>query len=315
MTLSELVNSSIESADPSGADLNGLVIEVTKHREENSISIDNNSKFDLCENWQALTECPEFGGCNEILNWNHPYLVDDDGRIHEPVTVRLDGDFKFAGKAIIKAIYTLPAKIDYRKRFEPVTKNACLTETIYDSKTFEPHREIVIRINQGKPLNFSDSSSEHVELRKKTHELIDEIFDFPEMFVRKQRQTVVISGFFEKIFFRPSKTSRYKCLRDVKLSNVSQMEKKVNDFFTAFYFEEPNQVHSDTFSMDLDKFFIPSGYRDVFYEETLHLGNRIEKRHIVEFLHNHRLNDIVKMNEELKSMRKKHTFKNDSNEN
>lgn len=201
MKLQELINEIFSSGELKNK--KGFLIDV-KGLTDNTIYGE-----DLEPYLERIKECEEFSECDEIVIMKHPVTLDENNNTIQPKIYKLVPNQKFKGKCYLLSLALTPEMFDPKKIHEPVLDGACITPTIYDPKTFEPKKKIVLEFSPeisqdktiyayGSPSMINDIEDTHQQqLRKQLHETLDKVFDNPETYQVKGEKGVMVRGVFE----------------------------------------------------------------------------------------------------------------------
>lgn len=274
--------------------MNGMLVEIKPEKEYIVSSSFNNMNLDLATNWDEFVKCDEFSSARSVEFQELPFIVDSNLRVIEPCSIKITEGTKFFGRTIIYQVsFNEASNYNHVESHKPVFKNACLTPVFYDHETFEPHRDIVIKIN---PERVQDSVNDKVSekrFREELHELLDEILDFPEAFTAEKKKEVVIRGYFENVesdtTVRSGNKESFGLSMD--LSAVGDPNEHTRDYRLLFFFE--NRIVEGNLSMGLGKYYLPADLEDVLIRE---LGNHPSREQIEGFIRERGREDIIELN-------------------
>ena len=149
----------------------------------------------------------------------------------------------------------------------PVKDGAAITPTLYDTKTFEPKKKIVLEF---KPERVQDGITNHeAVIRQELHDLLDKVLDNPEEYQIKGERGLLIRGIFE------SSENKSK-LPPVDLSGVINEEPK---YSIVYYLKAQPEDENGNVSMRLENKIIPLELKDKFLE---HFGEKVNNLRLTE---------------------------------
>lgn len=280
--------------DPSGANLDGLVLEMTKVNHKEHPLLAKNLKINLEEDWYNIITSDEFHTTGRTYRYENPFMVDGDGMIIEPASVILEDDMLFTGRNYIYDISIVPGKRNPLLKHSPVVNNCCITETFYDSDSYEPYKEIVMRFNPKHPANQGSN------FKRRMLSLLGEIIDYPEMYQRSTPQSFSVRGYFERVERKGMTGKENELVLEMDLSKVSNPWISQNDYCLIFYFENSqlNDYNMNS-TIQLNKFYLPSSMKEQFQEEVNQFNSRIEKRDLTNFIIRNGRQDLFEFNEKI----------------
>jgi hypothetical protein len=227
---------------------------VTKIYDERP-ELDMTPSFDPILNSKVLEEVKD-----ELLKFDVFSECDDLEIIHFPA-FKLEGDksvmtetfkyeegMKFKGKCYLYSITLTPEMYNPIKAFEPVKNGASMSPTVYDPKTFEPRKHILLTWSPEMAQDLIGTNDEKT-LRNDIHKLLDDVLDNPEEYMTKGTRYVLIRGVFEVV-------------NDNRKFEPSYLvgSKQESDTFTGYYMVEENE------SLVIKSKQIPSNLKDKFIE-------------------------------------------------
>ena len=197
--------------------------------------LDMTLSFDPILNSKVLEEVKD-----ELLKFDVFSECDDLEIIHFPA-FKLEGDksvmtetfkyeegMKFKGKCYLYSITLTPEMYNPIKAFEPVKNGASMSPTVYDPKTFEPRKHILLTWSPEMAQDLIGTNDEKT-LRNDIHKLLDDVLDNHEEYMTKGTRYVLIRCVFEVV-------------NDNRKFEPSYLvgSKQESDTFTGYYMVEEN---------------------------------------------------------------------------
>lgn len=219
---------------------------------------------------EEILKCEEFSECEELTILDQP-TYENDGEVYQVQTYKVIEGQKFIGKGFLLSVSLTPEMFNPETIHNPVKDGCCVTPVIYDSKTFEPTRKIVLQFS---PERVQDGISNHEEIvRQELHDLLDKVLDNPQDYQIKGERYVLVRGVFEKNEVRTViHPPQY-------LSGVETEPKS----YIVYYFEKEFKNDGEV-SMTLKTKSIPKELKDKFIEELGDKKLEITEKEINDFL-------------------------------
>lgn len=244
---------------------------------------------DLEQFKDRILQTEEFANCEELIIMKHPVTLNDKGETINPKTYKVKNDDKhtFKGKCYLLSLALTPEMFDPNKMHESVLDGACITPTIYDPKTFEPKKKLVLEFSPefsqdkqiyelGTPSMVDDikKNGEFI-LRKQLHETLDKIFDNPENYQVKGEKGIFVRGLFEEVVTNNSNENM----------NLIGIETEKQTHISVHFFEadEKNSKENEI-NLKLSMIPIPIELRDKYMEELGVKSIHVTREEIEEFL-------------------------------
>ena len=282
--------------------MNGVLVEIdpdySPPNAESAFPFATPFELDIRPMLGELSECEEFLHAESLEKIDTPFVVDDNGRFIEVVTLKVTDDLRFHGRVLLFQVSdsnTILYQGDNLKPFEPVLKGAFLTPILYDTETFEPKRRIGMEFSP--EISAMGDDRAKVRLKEHLHGLLDEIIDFPEAFTKKPDRVFTVRGIFERvesdsgITVEESKTTK-EWVTD--LSALKDPVEHTRNYRPFFFFE--HNMENDVVRMGLGKYIVPQEMEEGITRE---LGNRPGREQIEEFLIRSGRQDVVDKNNAL----------------
>jgi hypothetical protein len=283
--------------------MSGVLVELNPDHGDDSKIPKSHETLDIRGVWDDFKKCDGFSTAGDMEFFESPFLVDDNGRIMEAKTLKVSDDMQFYGRVIIYQASISDSVLYDPHDYEPVLKGARITPVIFDGKTFEPKKRIIIEFSPeiAQDRVLSDNSFES-DFRKSMHELLDEILDFPEAFTRKPKSDVFLRGYFERVESPiPSSTVNVENNEmfefTMDLSSIKHFKERTNDYRVLFFFEN-RVLENGNMSIGLQKYYIPEELRQ---RALVELGPQPSRAHIEEFITRNERYDIIELNDSIES--------------
>lgn len=244
---------------------------------------------DLEQFKDRILQTEEFADCEELIIMKHPVASDANGKPFHPLVHKVGSEDKytFKGKCYLLSLALTPEMFDPLKLHEPVLDGACITPTIYDPKTFEPKKKIVLEFSPefaqdqyiyglGSPSMIVDAEKNgETIIRKQLHETLDRVLDNPENYKVKGEKGILVRGFFEE-------TINNNSTQKVDLVGIETNTQR----YTTIYFFEKDEKNSkeNEVSLKLSNIPIPIELRDKFVEEIGVDPMKITREQVEDFL-------------------------------
>lgn len=277
--------------------MNGVLVEIdpdySPPNAESALPFATPFELDIGPILSELRECEEFSEAESIEKIDTPFVVDDEGRFIQAVTLKVTDDLRFYGRVLLFQVSDSKMyKGHDSKSFEPVLKGACITPTLYDGETFEPKRRIVMEFSP--EIGAPGDDKARVRLKERLHGLLDEIIDFPEAFTKKPERVFTLRGIFERVE-SDSETmvveGRTAKEWSTDLSALKDPVEHTRNYRSLFFFEQI--MENDVFRMGLGKYIIPQEMEEGM---TMELGNRTGREQIEEYLRRNGRQDVIDRN-------------------
>lgn len=237
---------------------------------------------DLEQFKERILQTEEFSECEELIIMKHPVVQNPQGEVLQSKIYKVSGENKhtFKGKCYLLSLALTPEMFDPKKLHEPVLDGACITPTLYDPKTFEPKKKIILEFSPEMAQDQILNSGEDI-IRKQLHETLDKVFDTPENYQVKGEKGILIRGFFEDV---SNKDTNYK----MDLIGL-QTEKQTHSMVYFFEKDEKNSTEGQV-NLKLSTIPIPIELRDKFVEELGPKSIHVTREEVEEFLKNNEEN-------------------------
>jgi hypothetical protein len=262
MKLQELINEILSSGELKNK--KGFLIDV-KGLTDNTIYGEELEPY-----LERIKECEEFSDCDEIVVIKHPITLDENNNSIQPKIYKLVPNQKFKGKCYLLSLALTPEMFDPKKIHKPVLDGACITPTIYDAKTFEPKKKIVLEFSPeisqdktiyayGSPSMINDIEDTHQQqLRKQLHETLDKVFDNPETYQVKGEKSVMVRGMFEIV-------ESNSVVEKMELYGLST--DKITHFSVFFFEKDLENSKEGQENLKLSKFSVPIELKEKYQSE------------------------------------------------
>ena len=154
-----------------------------------------NSKV-LEEVKDELLKFDVFSECDDLEIVHFPTFKVGEDKTLTAQTFKYQEGMKFKGKCYLYNISLTPELYDPSKMLEPVKNGAAISPTIYNPKTFEPTKHILLTWSPEMAQDLSVTKDE-TTLRNDIHKLLDDVLDNPEEYRMKGTRYITIRGVFE----------------------------------------------------------------------------------------------------------------------
>ena len=216
---------------------------------------------------ELLLQTDTFKDCDELNFLTYPIINIDDKKL-EPKSYKWSKDLKFKGKGYLLSLALTPEMYNPDTIHKPVKDGAGITPTLYDIKTLEPKKKIVLEFS---PEMIQDQQMANGEaiLRQELHDLLDKVLDNPQDYQIKGERGLLIRGLFESSENKSESPS-------VDLSGVINEEPK---YSIVYYLKAQPEDENGNVSMKLEHKLILKELKDKFLE---HFGERVNNLRITE---------------------------------
>ena len=211
-----------------------------------------NSKV-LEEVKDELLKFDVFSECDDLEIVHYPTFKVGEDKALTTQTFKYKEGMKFKGKGYLYSISLTPELYDPSKMLEPVKNGAAISPTIYNPKTFEPTKHILLTWSPEMAQDLSVTKDE-TTLRNDIHKLLDDVLDNPEEYRMKGTRHIMIRGVFEV-------TNEDINLEPNFLVGKSSQPEGYLVFYMVKEEGEDNEVN-----MALKQKLIPSNLKDKFIE-------------------------------------------------
>ena len=211
-----------------------------------------NSKV-LEEVKDELLKFDVFSECDDLEIVHFPTFKVGDDKVLTVQTYKYKEGMKFKGKGYLYSISLTPELYDPSKMLEPVKNGAAISPTIYNPKTFEPTKHILLTWSPEMAQDLSVTKDE-TTLRNDIHKLLDDVLDNPEEYRMKGTRHIMIRGVFEIVEDERKFEPNY-------LVGKSSQPEGYLVFYMVKEEGEDNEVN-----MALKQKLIPSNLKDKFIE-------------------------------------------------
>ena len=146
---------------------------------------------------EEILKLEEFSQCEslEFLELPVDYTNSDDQTVIVE-SYKLGFGESFKGKCYLLSLGLTPEMYDPKDMYKPVKDGACITPVLYDPKTFEPSKHIVLTFS---PERMADSrTNPEEEIKKQLHDLLDKVLKDPEEYKVKGNRGGIVRGIFDK---------------------------------------------------------------------------------------------------------------------
>jgi len=154
-----------------------------------------NSKV-LEEVKDELLKFDVFSECDDLEIVHFPTFKVGEDKTLTAQTYKYSEGIKFKGKCYLYSISLTPEMYDPSKMLEPVKNGAAISPAIYNPKTFEPTKHILLTWSPEMAQDLSVTKDE-TTLRNDIHKLLDDVLDNPEEYRMKGTRHIMIRGVFE----------------------------------------------------------------------------------------------------------------------
>jgi hypothetical protein len=216
---------------------------------------------------ELLLQTDTFKDCDELNFLTYPIINIDDKTLVAK-SYKWSKDLKFKGKGYLLSLALTPEMYNPDTIHKPVKDGAGITPTLYDIKTFEPKKKIVLEFS---PEMIQDQQMANGEaiLRQELHDLLDKVLDNPQDYQIKGERGLLIRGLFESSENKSESPS-------VDLSGVINEEPK---YSMVYYLKAQPEDENGNVSMRLENKIIPLELKDKFLE---HFGERASSLQLTE---------------------------------
>ena len=154
-----------------------------------------NSKV-LEEVKDELLKFDVFSECDDLEIVHFPTFKVGEDKVLTTQIHKYSEGIKYKGKCYLYYISLTPEMYDPSKMLEPVKNGAAISPTIYNPKTFEPTKHILLTWSPEMAQDLSVTKDE-TTLRNDIHKLLDDVLDNPEEYRIKGTRHIMIRGVFE----------------------------------------------------------------------------------------------------------------------
>jgi hypothetical protein len=151
---------------------------------------------------------------------------------------------------------------------KPVKDGAAITPTLYDIKTFEPKKKILLEFSPEMVQDQQMANGEAI-LRQELHDLLDKVLDNPQDYQIKGERGLLIRGLFES-------SENVSELPTLDLSGAIDEEPK---YSMVYYLKPQSEDENGNVSIGLEHKIIPLELKDKFLE---HFGERATNLQLTE---------------------------------
>jgi hypothetical protein len=139
-----------------------------------------------------LLKCDEFLLCDDIVFIDEPTVV-MDGETYLSGTIKINDTTKFTDIAYIHTISFTPEMFDPNSIHIPVKDGAAITPTVYNPKTFEISRKIVLQFDPEGLMYQTNVETKKQEIR----DLLEKVLENPEEYTVKTVRGILLKGVFK----------------------------------------------------------------------------------------------------------------------
>jgi hypothetical protein len=154
-----------------------------------------NSKV-LEEVKDELLKFDVFSECDDLEIVHFPTFKVGEDKVLTTQIHKYSEGIKYTGKCYLYNISLTPELYDPTKMLEPVKNGAAISPAIYNPKTFEPTKHILLTWSPEMAQDLSVTKDE-TTLRNDIHKLLDDVLDNPEEYRMKGTRHIMIRGVFE----------------------------------------------------------------------------------------------------------------------
>lgn len=194
-----------------------------------------------------------FSECDDLEIVHYPIFKVGEDKVLTTQVHKYSEGIRYKGKCYLYNISLTPELYDPSKMLEPVKNGAGISPAIYNPKTFEPTKHILLTWSPEMAQDISVTKDE-TTLRNDIHKLLDDVLDNPEEYRMKGTRHIMIRGVFEVVDDNRNFEPNYL------VGTTSKPEG-----YTVFYMTK-EECEDNEVKLDLKQKTIPFELKDKFIE-------------------------------------------------